>query len=93
MIREIAKKLTGIFNDLLRAQRDNATGILAFEITEMENIFMLLIMGGLIGLPSPPTIYAIELLPYLENELRVMIARNHLAQDPMGMLMAVIGSE
>jgi hypothetical protein len=32
----------------------------------------------------------VELLPYLENELRIMIARADLAQDPLGALMGML---
>ena len=33
---------------------------------------------------------AVELLPYLEDELRIMIARADLAQDPLGALMGML---
>ncbi len=82
--------VSGVWKSLVQIQRDSATKMLVFEVTEMENIFVLLIIGGLVGLPSPPTIFSIELLPYLENELKVMIARSDLSQDPIGTLMALL---
>ncbi len=70
----------------LQVNRDNATDLLEFEVRELENIFSLLILGGFAGLPSPPSPIAVELLPYLEKELLVLIARADLAQDPIGVL-------
>ena len=64
--------------------------MLAFEVTEQENGFIVILLGSLIGLPAPPTVFAIELLPYLEKELQVMFSRNDLSQDPLGALMGML---
>ena len=41
-------------------------------------------------MPSPPVPLAIELLPYMERELTIMLARSDLAQDPIGSLMGIL---
>jgi hypothetical protein len=74
----------------IQVHRDKATGMLEFELNELENLFVVLIFGSFIGLPSPPAAMAMELLPYLEDELRVMVSRADLAQDPLGAVMGML---
>lgn len=75
---------------VLQVHREKAGGILEFELKELENIFSLLILGGFVGMPSPPVPIAIELLPYMERELTIMLARSDMAQDPIGSLMGML---
>ncbi len=75
---------------VLQVNREKASGILDFELKELENIFSLLILGGFVGMPSPPVPIAIELLPYMERELTIMLARSDMAQDPIGSLMGML---
>ena len=79
-----------IFEIILQVNREKASGMLEFELKELENIFSLLILGGFVGMPSPPVPIAIELLPYMERELTVMLARSDMAQDPIGSLMGIL---
>jgi hypothetical protein len=74
----------------IQVHRDKATGMLEFELNELENLFVVLIFSSFIGLPSPPAAMAMELLPYLEDELRVMVSRADLAQDPLGAVMGML---
>jgi hypothetical protein len=75
---------------VLRVQRGKASGMLEFELKELENAFMLLLLGSLAGYPSPPPALAVELLPCLDAELRLMLARADLAQDPLGALLGML---
>ena len=70
--------------------REKATGMLDFELKELENIFALLILGGFAGLPSPPSPIAMELMPYMERELTILLSRTDLSQDPLGVLMGML---
>lgn len=81
------RKALGI---ILQVNREKASGMLEFELKELENIFSLLILGGFVGMPSPPVPIAIELLPYMERELVIMLARTDMAQDPIGSLMGLL---
>ncbi|SLM14922.1 hypothetical protein SPIROBIBN47_370025 [uncultured spirochete] len=74
----------------IQVQREKATGMLDFELKELENIFALLLLGGFAGIPSPPAPIAIELLPYLEREIVVLLARSDLSTDPIGALMGML---
>jgi len=69
-----------------RLQRERATAVLELELKELENVFALLVFGGFVGFPSPPSPLAAELLPLLERELRVAASRADLAQDPLAAL-------
>ncbi|HCM25289.1 MAG: hypothetical protein A2Z99_04915 [Treponema sp. GWB1_62_6] len=86
----IMKKLRFVIDTILQVNREKACGMLEFELKELENIFSLLIIGGFVGMPSPPVPLAIELLPYMERELTIMLARSDLAQDPIGSLMGIL---
>ncbi len=86
MPRSISQFIKSALRVALQVNRGNATDLLEFEVREMENIFSLLVLGGFAGLPSIPSPVAIEILPYMEKELLVLIARTDLAQDPIGVL-------
>jgi len=73
-----------------QVNREKATSILEFETHELENIFALLVLGSFAGLPSPPSPIAVELLPYMERELLMLLSRTDLAQDPIGALAGML---
>ncbi len=84
------KTMKKVWRVLVQVQRDKATGMLEFEIKELENIFVLLLYGSFVGLPSPPTAMAFELMPYMEDEIKLMISRADMAQDPLGTLLGML---
>ncbi len=85
----LAAKFRTFFDTILQVNREKASSMLEFELKELENIFSLLLLGGFVGMPSPPVPIAIELLPYLERELTIMLARTDMAQDPLASLMSM----
>ncbi len=87
---KLLRKLKRAWQIMGQVNRERAVGMLEFELKELENIFTLLILGGFVGMPSPPAPIAIELLPLLEREMAVMLSRSDLAQDPLGALMGVL---
>jgi hypothetical protein len=64
--------------------------MLSFEVNEMENLFTMLLFGSFVGLPAPPAAIAIELLPYMENELRLMISRADFSKDAIASVMDML---
>ena len=70
--------------------RVKATDMLAFEVNEMENLFTIMVCGSFMGLPSPPAAIAIELLPYMEHELRLMVARADFSHDALASIMDML---
>ncbi len=86
----IQDRLRKFFEIVVQVQRDKATDMLEFELKELENVFIVLLLGSFIGLPSPPAVMSLELIPYLEKEMHIMISRADMAQDPLGTLLSML---
>jgi hypothetical protein len=87
----ILERLKGFFADLRVVNRQKATQILELEVKELENIFGLLVFGSFVGIPSPPVYLTLDLLPTMEDELRLVLARTQIAHDPLGELLSTLG--
>ncbi len=74
------------FSVLGESHRSRVTELTSYEERELENIFILLLMGSFAGIPSPPAFLAVELFPYLEHELRVLEARAKDSSDALAEL-------
>ncbi len=65
--------------------QDKSTKFIRKEAYDAQDNFMLLCFGDLLGLPVPTSYYAIELLPYLMDDLeaweRRMVRRNEIWQE------------
>lgn len=69
-----------------QTHREKVVGLTAFEARELENMFILLLMGAFTGLPAPPSFLSAELLPHLEHELKVLNRRAENASDALAEL-------
>ena len=49
--------------------RDSATKIIRKEAFDLNDSFLLLLFGELLGLPNPFSYYALQLLPFLADEI------------------------
>jgi hypothetical protein len=78
-----------IFSDFGMAQRENLVALTCFEVQELENIFALLLLGSFVGFPAPPSFLSVELLPFMEREIRVLHRR---AEDAGDMLAEIAGT-
>jgi hypothetical protein len=83
--------LRSIFSGLHASQSENAVALTIVEMQELENIFALLLLGSFVGLPSPPTFLAVELLPFMEKELRILNRRAKDADDMLAEMCGVLG--
>lgn len=86
----ILETLRKAFGVIRQVNRERATEMLEFELKELENIFTLLVVGGFVGMPSPPAPIAMELLPLLEREMNIMLSRSDFAQDPLGAMIGLL---
>ena len=77
------------FSDIGALQRENLVSLTCLEARELENIFALLLLGSFVGLPSPPSFLAVELLPFMEREIQVLHRR---AEDAGDMLAEIAGT-
>jgi len=80
-----------IFTDMGTAQRESLVSLTCLEVQELENIFALLLMGSFIGLPAPPTFLSVELLPFMEREMRILHQRAEDAHDMLAEIMGTLG--
>ena len=71
--------------------RNRAVDIIEYEAEELDNIFGILVLGAFVGIPSPPIFISTQLLPLMEKELGVMLAKVATAHDPLGELFSVLG--
>ena len=90
MLKKIFTTLEQFFRFLGTIHRIKATEMLVFELNELENIFTIHLFGSFLGLPAPPAALAIELLPYMEDELRLMVSRADLAKDATASIMDML---
>ena len=69
------------------------TSLTAFEARELENMFVLLLLGSFAGMPSPPSFLAVELLPHLEHEIRVLNRRAESSTDALAEIMGSLDAD
>lgn len=58
-----------------------STDALEAELKEMESAFCIILLGSLIGIPSPAPFIGIKLLPWMEQEIMVMLSRSDSIND------------
>lgn len=75
------------------AHRERMTALTAYEARELENVFVLLLFGSFTGMPAPPSFIAVELLPFLEHEMRVLNRRAENASDALAELMGTLDAD
>lgn len=79
--------------DMGAAQRQRAAALTCVEERELENIFALLLLGSFVGLPAPPTFLAVELLPFMQEEINILNRRAEDAPDMLAVLMGSMGAD
>lgn len=83
------KKLGAIWKTGDEMARGKAVDTIESELEEMENIFGILVLGSFIGLPSPPMQVSLDLMPYMERELILMLQKVDTANAPLSELFSV----
>lgn len=91
MLRRLFRHCGDFFRDVQIINRNKATELLEFEIMEMENIFALLLFGSFTGMPSPPAHVTLQLLPHMQEELKLMFNRIGVARDALAEVVSVLG--
>jgi hypothetical protein len=72
-----------------RIGRSKAVEVIEGEVEEMENIFGLLVLGSFVGMPSPPMQISLDLMPYMEKELILMLEKVDTASEPISQLFSI----
>jgi hypothetical protein len=79
------RKIWRHYNEL---SRYTAVETLEAELTEMENIFGLLVLGSFVGLPSPPMQITLDLMPEMEKHFLLMLQKVDTANAPISDLVS-----
>lgn len=85
------KAFKQILGDFSAGRRESVIALTCKEVQELENIFSLLLLGAFVGFPAPPTFLAVELLPYMEREMRVLHYRADTSGDMLAELCGILG--
>ena len=80
------KKLALLWSRIRGLVHGQAFDIMAWECSELQHIFALLLLGSCVGIPSSPVHITFELLPYLEDELFLLLEKTDLAAGPLSEL-------
>jgi len=86
----IIDKIKKFFKEIDHIQKENVLEIVEWEEKEVENIFALIVLGIFIGYPSPPIQISLDLLPYMEDEMNLMLEKVSTAHDPLGELFSLL---
>ncbi|RLE56067.1 MAG: hypothetical protein DRJ40_06575 [Thermoprotei archaeon] len=90
VLSSIREVVSGVFSGFAEA---GALDAVELECSEYEHVFLLLLFGSLIGIPSPPLTLTLRLLPHIVDELRVLEQRSRRASDMIADLVSSLGLE
>ncbi len=77
------KYIANTIKDLLYLR---ATEYTEMELEEMRHIFALIVLGFLVGYPIVPPSLSLKLLPYMQDEINLMIERAMSLDDQWGLV-------
>ena len=92
-IRKVWHLAKSLFEGIGQSHREKVTALTTYEARELENMFVLLLLGSFAGMPSPPSFIAVELLPHLEHEIRVLNRRAESSTDALAEIMGTIDAD
>ena len=88
VLKKLLEKIKHQWELYDEATRNTAVESIEFEFGEMENIFGLLVLGSFIGLPAPPMQITLDLLPEMEEYLKLMLNKVDMANEPISNLLS-----
>ncbi|RKX83677.1 MAG: hypothetical protein DRP57_07455 [Spirochaetes bacterium] len=89
-LKKILNSIKWLVSVMGESHKNRVTELTAYEERELENIFILLLMGSFTGIPSPPAFLAVELFPYLEHELKILEVRAKDSSDALSELAGLL---
>jgi len=90
VLKWIKKKLVAFWKISDEVARAKAVQTIEVELEEMEHVFGLLVLGSFVGLPSPPMQISLDLMPFMEKELMLMMEKVDTANEPIAQLFSVL---
>ncbi len=91
IIRKIYRSVIFFISSLDQAHRMKAAEVTEYELRELENLFVLLLMGSFTGIPSPSSLVSAELIPHLGREIQLLNKRAEEAFDAFNEIAGTIG--
>ncbi len=91
LLKFVRDKIIAAWKIVDEVARGKAVNTIEYEVQELDNIFGVLVLGAFIGIPSPPIHITMELIPDMEKEFKLILAKVQTAHDPLGELFSVLG--
>jgi len=93
LIRALGREAYNLSIGIFKAFHEESVEVLEMQLREMENAFLSLVLGGMVGLPLVPMGLAAELAPLLKDEVKIMEERHFLGPDVLADYFANLGGE
>jgi len=90
IIRYMKDKIVGVWKIADLVLRGKAVDTIEFELEELNHIFGILVLGSYVGMPSPPMQISLDLMPFMEKELILMMKKVDTAHEPISDLFSVL---
>jgi hypothetical protein len=81
--KDILEHVRDVFKGFLRA---SAYGRVEMDVVERKAMLGVLVLSPLVGIPLVPAAISLELLPYMEEHLRLALLRASRLDDAWGLL-------
>lgn len=92
-LRGMAREFSLFIFGMGRAMREHSVEALQLQYLEMENAFLTIVMGGLVGMPFTPLAISMELAPLLKEEISIMEKRHALGGDLLSDYFSSMGGD
>ena len=89
IVKTIKNKLLEAWKVADGMARGKAIETIEFETEELDHIFGILVLASFVGLPSPPMQISVDLMPFMEQELMLMMEKVDTAHEPISDLFSV----
>ena len=83
IVKTIKNKLLEAWKIADGVARGKAVESIEYVTEEMDHIFGILVLGSFVGLPSPPMQISLDLMPFMEQELMLMMEKVDTAHEPI----------
>ncbi|HKL41180.1 MAG TPA: hypothetical protein VJ962_01150 [Clostridia bacterium] len=91
LLKKLIINIKGFIVGFHEASLHKATSQIEYEVSEMENVFTLMLFGSAIGFPSPPVFVCLELIPFMEEDIEKMFLRASQTGNGLSELASVMG--
>jgi hypothetical protein len=93
VLKALGREAYNLSIGVFKSFHEESVEALELQLREMENAFLSLVLGGMVGLPLVPMGLAAELAPLLKDEVKIMEKRHFLGSDVLADYFASLGGE